>query len=74
MRNATEREFNQAIGNARWPSPKRCHAGRCSDAFYKDDEGVRGYIGTEVAQKTSITTRGKVSQVSYLVNPDYLDL
>jgi len=72
MRAATEQEFTQAIGTAKWPRPKYYHAGRCSDAVYKDDEGVRGFIGTEVAQKTSITTRGKVSQVSYMVNPDYL--
>jgi len=72
MRQATQKEFNVALGNAKWPRPEYCHAGRVTDTFYKDAEGVRGLCGTPVAQKTSITTRGKVSSVSYLVNPDYL--
>lgn len=73
MRTATEQEFNQALTNARWPRPERCYAGRCEDYYYKDLEGVRDLCGTEVAHKTVITTRGKRSQVHYLVNPAYLD-
>jgi hypothetical protein len=71
MRQATKKEFKQAIANARWPQPERCYAGRCEDYYYKDAEGVRDYIGTDVAHKTVITTRGKRSE-TYLVNPKYL--
>jgi len=73
MKEATEKEFNQAIANARWPRPERCYAGRCEEHSYKDVEGVRGYCGTSVAHKTVITSRGKVSQVLFSVNPEYLD-
>lgn len=72
MRQATKKEFNIAIGNAHWPRPERCYAGRCEDYYYKDMEGVRGLCGTPVAQKTVINTRGKKDE-TFLVNPDYLD-
>jgi len=71
MKNATAREFNQAIANARWPRPERCFAGRCEDYTYKDMEGVRDLCGTLVATKTVVNYRGK-PETTYMVNPKYL--
>ena len=65
MRTATEQEFADAVARAGYPTPRRMKAGRCFDAYYSDR-------GTEVASKHEITTRGKVTSVTYMVNPDYL--
>jgi hypothetical protein len=66
MKEVTFKEFQQALGKAGWPSPEYAHTKRTMDAWYKDR-------GTEVAHKTQILTRGKVTQETYLVNTDYLE-
>ena len=65
MRSGTEAEFNRAVGNAKWPKPRRMSTKRTFDAFYSDR-------GTEVASKHQIMSRGKVVSESYMVNEDYL--
>jgi len=41
------------------------HTRRTSDVFWSDR-------GTEVASKHEISTRGKVTSTTYMVNPAYL--
>jgi hypothetical protein len=71
MRGATEKEFNDAVAKAKWPKPRRMFSGKpdtgsgTMDAIFNDR-------GTEVASKHVIYKRGKQSQVSYMVNADYL--
>jgi hypothetical protein len=65
MKEATYEEFEAALAKAKWPAPRRMHTRRTMTAIYSDR-------GTEVAEKTTIETRGKPTQVTYLVNPDYL--
>jgi len=65
MQSATEKEFNEAVGNAKWPTPRRMHTKRTYDAFYSDR-------GTAVAEKHQVLSRGKVQSESYMVNPEYL--
>ena len=65
MRSGTEKEFNEAVANAKWPTPRRMSTKRTFDAFYSDR-------GTEVAEKHQILSRGKVQSESYMVNPEYL--
>jgi hypothetical protein len=65
MRTATEQEFAAAVARAGWPAPRRMTAGRCFDAYYSDR-------GTDVASKHEVTTRGKVTSTTYMVNPAYL--
>ena len=66
MKIATFAEFQKACGNARWPAPEYAFTRRTADAWYKDR-------GVEVAHKTEILKRGKVIQVAYMVNTDYLE-
>jgi hypothetical protein len=65
LKEVTFKEFQKALANAGWPSPEYAHTKRTMDAWYKDR-------GTEVAHKTQILTRGKVTQETYMANPDYL--
>jgi len=65
LKEVTFKEFQQALANAGWPSPEYAHTKRTMDAYYKDR-------GTEVAHKTQILTRGKVTQEHFYANPDYL--
>lgn len=66
LQSATEAEFNEALANARWPRPHYMHTKRTMGAVYKDR-------GTIVAEKHQMLTRGKVTNESFLVNPDYLN-
>lgn len=66
MKIATSAEFQKALGNARWPKPEYAFGKRTTDVWYKDR-------GTEVAHATMTLTRGKVVQVAYMVNTDYLE-
>lgn len=65
MRVCTVAEYQQAIAKAKWPEPRYMHSKRSMTKLYTDR-------GTEVAQMTEISTRGKKPQVSYMCNPDYL--
>lgn len=65
MKSVSEKEFQEALANAGWPAPEYAHTKRTMDVYYKDR-------GTEVAHRTQIMTRGKVTDESYMVNPDYL--
>jgi hypothetical protein len=70
MRVATDTEFQRVANKANQP-PRRMFFGKPDtgtggmDVFYKDR-------GKEIAHKTVIYKRGKESQVSYSVDPDYL--
>jgi hypothetical protein len=64
-REATEKEFGQAVAAAKWPAPRRMHTKRSMDAEYSDR-------GTFVASKHQVLTRDKVSSETYMVNPAYL--
>jgi hypothetical protein len=64
-REATEKEFGQALAAAKWPAPRRMHTKRSMDAEYTDR-------GTFVASKHQLMTRGKVTSETYMVNPAYL--
>jgi len=65
LKNVTEKEFLKALANAGWPAPQYSHTKRTMDVYYKDR-------GVEVAHKTQIMTRGKVTQETFSANPDYL--
>jgi len=66
MQSATEKEFLQALRSVPWHRKEHIDGGKRSmDVEYKDR-------GTLIAKKTLIYSRGKVSQVYYMVNPDYL--
>lgn len=65
MRGCTLQEYQDAIAKAKWPEPRYMHTKRSMTKLYMDQ-------GTEVAQLTEISTRGKKPQVSYMCNPDYL--
>jgi hypothetical protein len=63
MRTATAKEYAQAT--ARAGQKRQMHTRRTSDVFWSDR-------GTEVASKHEISTRGKVTSTTYMVNPAYL--
>ena len=63
MRTATAKEY--AAARSRATSTRHMNAGRCSDVYHSDR-------GTEVASKHEVTTRGKVTSTSYMVNPAFL--
>lgn len=63
MRTATAAEY--AAARSRATSTRHMQAGRCFDVYHSDR-------GTEVASKHEITTRGKVTSTTYMVNPAYL--
>lgn len=63
MKTATEKEYAQAV--ARAGQKRQMHTRRTSDVFWSDR-------GTEVASKHEVTTRGKVTSTTYMVNPAYL--
>lgn len=65
MRDCTEKEYLDAVAKAGWPEPRYMTTKRSMTKLYTDR-------GTEVAQKTELSTRGKKPQVSYMCNPDYL--
>lgn len=65
MRDCSVAEYQQALAKAGWPAPRYMPSKRILTVLYMDR-------GTEVAQKTEISTRGKKTQVSYMCNPDYL--
>lgn len=65
MRECTQREYLDAIAKAGWPEPRYMNSKRSMTKLYSDR-------GTEVAQMTEISARGKKPQVSYMCNPDYL--
>ena len=65
MKTCTETEFNNAVARAGWPTPRRMSTRRTYAAFYMDR-------GTEVASKHQVMTRGKVTNESYMCNPEYL--
>lgn len=66
MREATQAEFQAALARAGWPAPRYMHSRRSTTVVYSDR-------GTEVAERTTLTTRGKVTSEHYLVNPAFLD-
>lgn len=65
MRDCTVAEYQKALAKAGYPEPRYMNSKRVMTKLYTDR-------GTEVAQMTEISTRGKKPQVSYLCNPDYL--
>ena len=65
MRDCSIAEYQQALAKAGWPEPRYMNSKRIMTKLYMDR-------GTEVAQMTEISTRGKKPQVSYICNPDYL--
>ncbi len=65
MKSCTEKEFNEAVAKAGWPTPRRMCGNRYYGAVYMDR-------GTEVASKHQVMTRGKVTNESYMCNPEYL--
>lgn len=65
MRECSLAEYQQALAKAGWPAPRYMNSKRSMTVLYMDR-------GTEVAQKTEISSRGKKPQVSYMCNPDYL--
>jgi hypothetical protein len=64
MREATREEYNRATST---PNAVKRHmpGKRCSTVDWS-------VCGKPVASKTEIITRGKVSSVSYQVNPEFL--
>ena len=65
MRGCTQKEYLDAIAKAKWPEPRYMNSKRTMTKLYSDR-------GTEVAEMTEISTRGKKPQVTYMCNPDYL--
>lgn len=65
MRECSLAEYQQALAKAKWPEPRYMNSKRIMTKLYTDR-------GTEVAQMTEISSRGKKPQVSYMCNPDYL--
>lgn len=65
LKEVTFKEFQKALANAGWPAPEYSHTKRTMDAWYMDR-------GVEVAHKSQVLTRGKVTQETYSANPDYL--
>jgi hypothetical protein len=65
MRECTQKEYLDAIAKAKWPEPRYMNSKRTMTKLYSDR-------GTEVAEMTEISTRGKKPQVTYMCNPDYL--
>jgi hypothetical protein len=65
MGECTEKEYLDAIAKAGWPEPRYMTTKRTMTKLYSDR-------GTEVAQMTEISTRGKKPQRSFMCNPDYL--
>jgi len=65
MRECTMAEYQQALAKAKWPEPRYMNSKRSMTKVYTDR-------GTEVAEMTEISTRGKKPQVMYMCNPDYL--
>jgi hypothetical protein len=65
MRDCSIAEYQQALAKAKWPEPRYMNSKRVMTKLYMDR-------GTEVAQMTEISSRGKKPQVSYMCNPDYL--
>ena len=63
MRTATENEYAHARSRA--TSTRHMTAGRCFDVYHSDR-------GTEIASKHEVSTRGKVTSTTYMVNPAYL--
>ena len=63
MRTATATEYAHAT--ARAGQKRQMHTRRTSDVFWSDR-------GTEVASKHEISTRGKITSTTYMVNPAYL--
>lgn len=65
MRDCSVAEYQEALAKAGWPEPRYMNSKRIMTKLYMDR-------GTEVAQMTEISSRGKKPQVSYMCNPDYL--
>lgn len=65
MRECSIAEYQKALAKAGYPEPRYMNSKRVMTKLYTDR-------GTEVAQMTEISTRGKKPQVSYMCNPDYL--
>lgn len=65
MRECTKKEYLNALEVANWPEPRYMHSKRTMTKLYS-------VCGTEVAQFTEVTTRGKKPRVSYMCNPDHL--
>jgi hypothetical protein len=65
MRECTLAEYQQALAKANWPEPRYMNSKRSMTKLFMDR-------GTEVAEMTEISTRGKKPQVLYMCNPDYL--
>jgi len=66
MRECTVAEYQKAIAKAGYPEPRYMNSKRSMTKIYTDR-------GTEVAEMTEISTRGKKPQVMYMCNPDYLN-
>ena len=64
MKSCTEKEFNEAVAKAGWPTPRRMCGNRYYGAVYMDR-------GTEVASKHQDIKYGKVVSETYMANPDY---
>jgi hypothetical protein len=65
MRDCSVMEYQQALAKAGWPEPRYMNSKRIMTKLFMDR-------GTEVAQWTEISSRGKKPQVSYMCNPEYL--